>query len=77
MIHFINDPPSTTETLISMKNAIDYDPSLFKFPFNIVINVRCDILFHEKIKNKNDGDTYGRAKTTKLKETSLNICTTN
>ena len=31
MIHRTNDPTSTTETLISMKNAIDYVPYLFTF----------------------------------------------
>ena len=36
MIYFINDQPSPTETLISMKNVIDYVASLLKFNFHSI-----------------------------------------
>ena len=47
MIHRVNDPPSTTETLISMKNAMDH--LLHLFNFNITSIYSCTIVRTELV----------------------------
>ena len=74
IVHRTNDPTSTTETIISLRNAIDYAPYLFTF--NIVVNIRTELTKRFCV-TAQDSDTYGRAETTKLKKSAVNTCTTS